>query len=73
VSNTSGDDTLAFLTGKEIKEAKFIAPVRNCAAKPFIFTYKRSFEKLFDEWVGKSAFPLLLLLRDRVQRSSTRP
>jgi uncharacterized protein YgiM (DUF1202 family) len=43
VSNTTGDDALAFLTEKEIQEAKFIAPVRNCAAKAFVFTYKRSF------------------------------
>ena len=43
VGNTTGDDALAFLTEREIRDAKFIAPVRNCAAKAFIFTYKRSF------------------------------
>lgn len=43
VSNTTGDDSLGFLTEREIKNAKFIPPVRNCATKAFIFTYKRSF------------------------------
>lgn len=43
VQNTTGDESLAFLTEREIKSAKFIPPVRNCAAKAFIFTYKRTF------------------------------
>jgi uncharacterized protein YgiM (DUF1202 family) len=43
VSNTTGDEALAFLTEKEIRAAHFIAPVRDCAPKAFIFTYKRSF------------------------------
>jgi uncharacterized protein YgiM (DUF1202 family) len=43
ISNSTGDDALAFLTQKEIKGAKFVAPVRNCAPRAFIFTYKRTF------------------------------
>ncbi len=43
VQNSTGDDALAFLTEREIRAAKFIPPVRNCAAKAFIFTYKRTF------------------------------
>jgi uncharacterized protein YgiM (DUF1202 family) len=43
VQNTTGDQALGFLTDREIKSAKFIAPVRNCAAKTFIFTYRRTF------------------------------
>jgi uncharacterized protein YgiM (DUF1202 family) len=43
IQNTTGDESLAFLTEREIKSAKFIPPVRNCAAKAFIFTYKRTF------------------------------
>lgn len=43
IANTTKDETLAFLTEREIKNAKFVAPIRNCAARPFIFTYTRSF------------------------------
>jgi len=43
VSNTTGDESLAFLTQREIKGAKFVAPIRNCVARAFIFTYKRTF------------------------------
>lgn len=43
ISNSTGDDSLAFLTQREIKGAKFIAPIRNCVARAFIFTYKRTF------------------------------
>jgi len=43
VTNTTGDETLAFLTQREIKGAKFVAPVRNCVSRAFVFTYKRSF------------------------------
>lgn len=42
-SNTTGDDSLGALAEKEIRGAKFTAPIRNCVAKAFIFTYKRSF------------------------------
>lgn len=43
IANTTGDEALAFLAEREIKNAKFVAPIRNCVARPFIFTYKRSF------------------------------
>ena len=43
ISNSTGDDALAFLTQKEIKGAKFVAPIRNCVPRAFIFTYKRTF------------------------------
>jgi uncharacterized protein YgiM (DUF1202 family) len=43
VSNTTGDDSLAFLAQREMKESKFVAPVRNCVTRDFIFTYRRSF------------------------------
>lgn len=43
VSNTTGDETLAFLAQREIKEAKFSPPIRNCLPKAFIFTYRRTF------------------------------
>jgi hypothetical protein len=43
VSNGTGDESLAFLAQREMKESKFVAPVRNCMAREFIFTYRRSF------------------------------
>jgi uncharacterized protein YgiM (DUF1202 family) len=43
VTNTTGDESLGALSAREIRDAKFVAPIRNCVAKPFIFTYKRSF------------------------------
>lgn len=43
VSNTTGDDALAFLAEREIKGAKFSPPIRNCVARSFIFTYRRTF------------------------------
>jgi len=43
VSNTTGDEALAFLAQREMKESKFVAPVRNCVTREFIFTYRRSF------------------------------
>lgn len=43
VSNSTGDEALAFLTEKEIRSAKFSPPIRNCVPKPFIFTYRRTF------------------------------
>lgn len=43
VSNTTGDESLAFLAQREMKESKFVAPVRNCVTREFIFTYRRSF------------------------------
>ena len=43
ISNGTGDEALAFLAQKELKEAKFEAPVRGCVARAFIFTYTRTF------------------------------
>lgn len=43
VSNTTGDTALGALAEREIRSAKFIAPVRNCVRRAFIFTYKRAF------------------------------
>lgn len=43
ISNTTGDETLGALTEREIRQAKFTPPIRNCVPKAFIFTYKRSF------------------------------
>jgi len=43
VGNTTGDRALGVLAEREIREAKFSPPVRNCVPKVFIFTYKRSF------------------------------
>lgn len=43
VSNGTGDETLAFLAEREIKGAKFSPPIRNCAPRSFIFTYRRTF------------------------------
>ena len=43
VSNTTGEAALGAMAEAEIRQAKFIAPIRNCVPKPFIFTYKRTF------------------------------
>lgn len=43
VSNTTGDEALAFLAEREIKSAKFSPPIRNCVTRSFIFTYRRTF------------------------------
>ncbi len=43
ISNTTNDESLAFLAEREIKNTKFVAPIRNCSARPFIFTYTRTF------------------------------
>lgn len=43
VSNATGDEALAFLAEREIKGAKFSPPIRNCAPRSFIFTYRRTF------------------------------
>lgn len=43
ISNATGDESLGFLAQKELKEAKFEAPVRGCVARAFIFTYTRTF------------------------------
>jgi TonB family protein len=43
ISNSTGDEALGILTEREIKQARFSAPVRNCQARAFIFTYTRTF------------------------------
>jgi TonB family protein len=43
IGNTTGDEALAITAEREIRNAKFAPPIRDCVAKPFIFTYKRAF------------------------------
>ena len=43
VSNGTGDNDLAKQAEREIRSARFVAPVRDCAPRTFIFTYKRTF------------------------------
>jgi hypothetical protein len=43
ISNGTGSETLGFLAEREIKSAKFSVPIRNCVARAFIFTYRRTF------------------------------
>jgi TonB family protein len=43
VSNTTGDESLAFLVVREIRSAKFSPPIRNCVPRTFIYTYRRTF------------------------------
>ena len=43
LSNTTGDEALAFLAEREIRTAKFDPPIRSCVPRAFIFTYKRTF------------------------------
>ncbi|HEX7153628.1 MAG TPA: TonB family protein [Thermoanaerobaculia bacterium] len=43
VSNTTGDESLAFLAVREIRSAKFSPPIRNCVPRTFIYTYRRTF------------------------------
>jgi TonB family protein len=43
ISNSTGDEALGVLAQREIRDAKFSPPIRNCVPKAFIFTYKRSF------------------------------
>jgi uncharacterized protein YgiM (DUF1202 family) len=43
ISNNTGDQALAFLAEREIKGAKFSPPIRDCVARSFIFTYRRTF------------------------------
>jgi uncharacterized protein YgiM (DUF1202 family) len=43
VSNETHDDALASMAEREIRDAKFSPPVRNCTPRAFIFTYKRAF------------------------------
>jgi uncharacterized protein YgiM (DUF1202 family) len=43
ISNGTGDESLAFLAEREIKQATFSPPIRNCVPRAFIFTYRRTF------------------------------
>ncbi|HUP59495.1 MAG TPA: SH3 domain-containing protein [Thermoanaerobaculia bacterium] len=43
VSNSTGDEALAFLAQREIRSATFAPPIRNCVPRAFIFTYRRTF------------------------------
>jgi hypothetical protein len=43
VSNSTRDEALAFLAEREIRASKFSPPIRNCAPRAFIFTYRRTF------------------------------
>jgi TonB family protein len=43
IRNTTGDPSLGKLAEREIRSAKFVAPIRNCVSKPFIYTYQRTF------------------------------
>ena len=43
ISNSTGDEALAFLAQREIKSAKFSPPTRDCVPRAFIFTYRRTF------------------------------
>lgn len=43
VSNETKDDSLAAIAEREIRNARFAPPIRNCAPRAFVFTYKRAF------------------------------
>ena len=43
VSNETHDDALASTAEREVRNARFAPPIRNCVAKAFFFTYKRAF------------------------------
>jgi len=43
LSNSTDDDAMAELAEREIRSARFVAPVRDCVPRNFIFTYKRTF------------------------------
>lgn len=43
VSNDTKDDSLAAIAEREVRNARFAPPIRNCAPKAFVFTYKRAF------------------------------
>lgn len=43
ISNSTNDESLAFLAEREIRQAKFAPPIRNCSPRPFVFTYRRTF------------------------------
>jgi len=43
VSNDTKDDSLAATAEREVRNARFAPPIRNCAPRAFVFTYKRAF------------------------------
>ena len=43
LSNSTGDESLAFLAEREIKAARFAPPIRGCVPRAFIYTYRRTF------------------------------
>jgi uncharacterized protein YgiM (DUF1202 family) len=43
VSNDTNDASLAAIAEREVRSARFAPPIRNCAPKAFLFTYKRAF------------------------------
>ena len=43
VSNETKDGSLAQVAEREVRNARFAPPIRNCAPKAFVFTYKRAF------------------------------
>lgn len=43
VRNDTGDPALGELAATEIKRARFRAPIVNCAARAFIYTYRRTY------------------------------
>ncbi|HEV7572045.1 MAG TPA: SH3 domain-containing protein [Thermoanaerobaculia bacterium] len=43
VSNDTKDDSLAAIAEREVRDARFAPPIRNCIPRAFFFTYKRAF------------------------------
>jgi TonB family protein len=43
VSNTTGDESLAALAVREIRDARFSPPIVDCQPRAFFFTYRRAF------------------------------
>ncbi len=43
VTNKTGDPNAGAVAEREIRSAKFAPPMRNCVARSFIFTYRRTF------------------------------
>lgn len=43
IRNDTGDSSLSAAAEREIRLARFEAPIRNCVAKRFIYTYRRTF------------------------------
>jgi len=43
VTNNTGNPEAGKVAEREIRSAKFAPPMRNCVARPFIFTYRRTF------------------------------